>query len=264
MLGYERQAMVGMNVARWDSRWSTEEGREEFRRLQHSTGHTTTFETRHRRKDGSVFDVETRCIGMELEAQTMLFMSSNDITERKRAQQQVQHQAHYDSLTGIPNRALFYDRLAQGIGLARRERHELALLYLDLDRFKSVNDDLGHEAGDQVLKTAAARIRRLLRESDTVARIGGDEFTVILPKIAGREDAAEVATKIVDALGGLFRLPGPADSAREVRVGCSVGIAIFPADAESPDGLVVAADAAMYEAKRNGSGFRFRAGRTPV
>lgn len=258
MLGYAREALLRMNVAQWDMRWSTEAGKEEFRRLQKTTGHTTTFETRHRRKDGSMFDVETYCIGMEFEAEPMLFMSSRDISERKRVQEQVEHQAHYDALTGIPNRSLFYDRLTQGIILAKRERYELALLYLDLDRFKAVNDELGHEAGDEVLKTAAARIRRLLRESDTVARIGGDEFTVILPRIASRRDAAEVAIKIVDALAAPFQLSDPNGNACKVSIGCSVGIAILPADAESADGLVAAADAAMYEAKRDRTGFRFR------
>jgi diguanylate cyclase (GGDEF)-like protein/PAS domain S-box-containing protein len=258
MLGYAREAMVGMNISRWDPRWSTEEGREEFRRLQQSTSRTTTFETKHKRKDGSIIDVETYSIGMALESQPMLFMSSRDISERKRVQDQIQHQAHYDALTGIPNRTLFYDRLTQGVGLARRDRCELALLYLDLDRFKLVNDELGHEAGDEVLKIAGGRIRRLLRESDTVARIGGDEFTVILPRIAAREDAAGVAAKIVDALAAPFQLSSIDGSGREVGIGCSIGIAIFPADAESTDGLVVAADAAMYEAKRSGAGFRFR------
>jgi len=258
MLGYSREALLGMNVAHWDMRWSTQEGKDEFRRLQKSTGHTTTFETRHKRKDGTIFDVETYCIGLEFEAEPMLFMSSRDISERKRVQEQVEHQARYDALTGIPNRSLFYDRLSQGIVLAKRDRYELALLFLDLDRFKSVNDAMGHEAGDEVLKITAVRIRRLLRESDTVARIGGDEFTVILPRIATRKDAAEVANKIVDTLAVPFQLRDQNGDAREVSVGCSVGIAIFPTDAESPDRLVVAADAAMYEAKHDGSGYRFR------
>jgi diguanylate cyclase (GGDEF)-like protein/PAS domain S-box-containing protein len=258
MLGYSREAMAGMNISHWDLRLSTAEGRDEFRRFHESASRTATFETQHRRKDGSVIDVETNAVAFKFEAQTMLFLSSRDITERKKAQEQIRHQAHYDALTGIPNRILFYDRLTQGIGLARRERYELALLFLDLDKFKAVNDDLGHEAGDEVLKIAASRIRGLLRESDTVARIGGDEFTVILPRIAGREDAAEVASKIVDAMNAPFQLSPSNGVAREVIVGCSVGIALFPSDTESPDGLVVAADAAMYEAKRNGLGFRFR------
>jgi len=257
-LGYSREALLGMNVAQWDPRWSTDEGKAELGRLQASTRQTTMFESTHRRKDGSVFDVEIHSIGFEFETEPMLFMSARDITERKRALEDIQHQAHYDALTGIPNRGLFYDRLAQGIHLAKRERQELALLYLDLDNFKSVNDSFGHEAGDQVLTMAAARIRRLLRESDTVARIGGDEFAVILPLIASRKDAAEVAAKIVDALSMAFELSASNANARRVSIGCSVGIAVFPADAESPDRLVVAADAAMYAAKREGSGFRFR------
>jgi diguanylate cyclase (GGDEF)-like protein/PAS domain S-box-containing protein len=259
MLGYAREALLGMNVSQWDVRWSAPEGREEFRRLLASSRHTTTFESTYRRKDESVFDVETYCIGLEFEAEPMLFMSSRDISERKRAQEQILHRAHYDALTGIPNRSLFYDRLTQGIVLAKRDRYELALLYLDLDRFKTVNDELGHEAGDEVLRISAARIRGLLRESDTVARLGGDEFSVILPRINSREDAAEVAAKIVDAMAAPFQLRDSNGNTREVCIGCSAGIAIFPMDAESPDRLVVVADAAMYEAKRSGLGFRFRA-----
>ena len=258
MLGYSREALLGMSVAQWDARWATPEGGEEFGRLQQSISQTTMFESTHRRKDGSVFDVEVHSIGFELEAKPMLFMSSRDITQRKRVQEQIQHQAHYDALTGIPNRSLFYDRLTQALGLARRERYELALLFLDLDKFKAVNDDFGHDAGDEVLRAAAARIRQILRDSDTVARVGGDEFTVLLPRIAGREDATEVAEKIVDALAAPFQLSDPGESMREVSIGCSIGIAIYPEDADGPDRLVVAADAAMYTAKRDGSGFRFR------
>ena len=259
MLGYAREELLGMHVSQWDKRWSTQEGAEELRRLHASTGQTLTFESRNRRKDGSTLDVEIYSVGLELGAETLLFLSSRDVSERKRVQEHIQHQAHYDALTGIPNRSLFYDRLAQGIVLAKRDRYELALLYLDLDKFKGVNDALGHVAGDEVLRIAAARIRRLLRESDSVARIGGDEFTVILPRIASQNDAAEVAAKIVDALAAPMKLENANAGARQVRVGCSVGIAIFPGDADSPDSLMVAADAAMYEAKRAMSGYCFNA-----
>ena len=265
MLGYSREALLGMNVAQWDLRWSSDAGREELGRLLQSTTLTTMFESTHRRKDGSVFDVEIHSIGFELEAEAMLFMSSRDISERKRTQEQLRYQAHYDAVTGVTNRSLFYDRLTQGIGLARRERYELALLFIDLDRFKGVNDTLGHAAGDEVLRITAARVRHLLRESDTLARIGGDEFTVILPLIANRDDAAAVAAKIVEALAVPFQLGDFHASAREVSIACSVGIAIFPDDADSPDRLVVAADAAMYEAKkRKGNGFRFRSNRAAL
>ena len=264
MLGYSREALLGMNVSQWDQRWSTREGEEEFKRLQHSTSKTTMFESTHRRKDASVFDVEIHSIGFEFESESMLFMSSRDISERKRTQGQIEHQAHYDALTGIPNRSLFYDRLTQAIGLARREHCELALLLFDLDKLKGLSRSLGPEAGNEVLKIAATRVRQVLRESDTVARIGTDEFTVILQRIASREDAAEVASKIVAALSAPFELRDANANVHQVSVVCSVGIAIFPDNADSPDRLVVAADAAMYEAKRDKSGFRFRDAGAPA
>jgi len=177
-----------------------------------------------------------------------------DISERKQAEETIQRLAYYDGLTGLPNRRLFYDRLGQAIALAKRERREMALLYLDLDGFKAVNDALGHDAGDELLKAAAGRIRHRLRESDTVARIGGDEFTVILPRIASREDVAKVARKILGALSASFSLGG---REQEFRVGVSIGIAIHPADAQDMDGLIKAADTAMYEAKRARNSFRF-------
>lgn len=259
MLGYPREALLGMNIAQWDMCWSGAEWKAALQRMHDAASHTTVFESMYKRKDGSVFDVETTVIGFELESRPMLFMSSRDISERKRVQEQIRRQAHYDALTGVPNRSLFYDRLAQGIVLAKRERYELALLFLDLDKFKTVNDTLGHEAGDEVLRATATRVRHLLRESDTVARIGGDEFTVILPRIAGRADAAEVAARIVAALALPIEVCDLAKQPRRLSVACSVGIAIFPGDADGPDALVVAADAAMYDAKRAGGGFRFRA-----
>ena len=177
-----------------------------------------------------------------------------DITALKQAEERIQHLAHYDSLTDIPNRRLFYDRLSHATRLARRDRRELALLYIDLDRFKAVNDTLGHTAGDELLKCVADRIRRALRESDTLARMGGDEFAVILPAISSREDVAKVTEKIIGALSTSFELSG---QAREVTIGASIGIAIYPADAQDIDTLIKAADTAMYNAKQVGNSFRF-------
>jgi len=187
----------------------------------------------------------------------MLFASARDVTERKRIQDSILHQAHYDGLTGAPNRVLFYDRLSQGITFARRDRHELALLFLDLDKFKSINDTLGHLAGDELLRISATRIRQLLRETDTVARVGGDEFTVILPRIACRDDAAEVATKIINAVCAPCELRNSGGAVHQVAIGASIGIAIFPTDANDPDRLVEAADAVMYRAKLKGNSYRF-------
>jgi diguanylate cyclase (GGDEF)-like protein len=162
--------------------------------------------------------------------------------------------AHHDSLTGLPNRLLFNDRLNQAISLAKRDSRQFALLYLDLDKFKPVNDTLGHTAGDELLKGVGARIRHQVRESDTVARVGGDEFTVILPDIARHEEAETVAKKIIAALAAPFQLGSQKQS---VDIGTSIGIAVYPADAQDTDALIKAADAAMYSAKQMGSSFRF-------
>jgi diguanylate cyclase (GGDEF)-like protein/PAS domain S-box-containing protein len=182
------------------------------------------------------------------------FAVTTDITEHKLAAERIQRVAHHDSLTGLPNRLLFNDRLNQAINLAKRGSRQVALLYLDLDKFKPVNDSLGHAAGDELLQAVTARIRHQVRESDTVARVGGDEFAVILPDIARREEAETVARKIIAVLATPFQLGSQAQS---VDIGTSIGIALYPADARDADGLVKAADAAMYSAKQVGNSFRF-------
>jgi diguanylate cyclase (GGDEF)-like protein/PAS domain S-box-containing protein len=186
------------------------------------------------------------------------FGSCYDITEQKNSEEHIRRLAHYDNLTGLPNRLLFYDRLGQAINLAERNRHELALLYLDLDEFKTVNDTLGHDAGDGILRSAAERIQQQVRESDTVARIGGDEFAVILHRTVSRQDAATVATKIIDALFASFQVSGRKQ--KEIRVGASIGIATFPTDARDVDVLVKVADSAMYKAKQIGNSYKFAEG----
>lgn len=182
------------------------------------------------------------------------FSVTIDITEHKLAEQRMQRVAHHDSLTGLPNRLLFNDRLQQAVSLAKRDTRQFALLYLDLDRFKQVNDSLGHTAGDELLQAVAARIRRQVRESDTVARIGGDEFTVILSDVTRPEEAATVAKKIIAALAKPFQLDS---QQRSVEIGSSIGIAIYPSDAGDADALVRAADSAMYGAKQQGNSCRF-------
>jgi len=210
------------------------------------------------RKDGTAFPIELNVTELKLGGERSFTGMIHDITERKLAEAHLRHIAGHDTLTGLPNRMLFYDRLRQAMAMARRERHELALLYLDLDRFKAVNDTWGHDAGDELLKAVAARIRRLVRESDTVARIGGDEFTVLLPKITSREDTAKSTQKIIEALSARFQLHlAGQGSQREVSIGVSVGIAVYPGDAGDIDGLIKAADTAMYDAKQTGNAFRF-------
>jgi len=177
-----------------------------------------------------------------------------DITEQKQAEDRVQHVAHHDSLTGLPNRLLFNDRLGQAISLAKRDSSQFALFYLDLDKFKPVNDTLGHDAGDQLLKSVAERIREQVRESDTVARVGGDEFTVILRDTSNRHDAAAVAGKIVAALSTPFRL---LNHPQTVEIGTSIGIAFYPSDAQDHEALIKLADASMYRAKAEGNCYWF-------
>ncbi len=205
------------------------------------------------RKDGSEFPIELNVAEIRFGRKRHFTGVFRDITERKQAEERIRRLAHYDSLTGLPNRALFHDRLSQAISLARRDHHPLALLYVDLDGFKTVNDTLGHDAGDELLKHTTGRIQRLMRKSDTVARIGGDEFTVILPRIADIEDAEIVAGKIVEALSASFHL---GDRRQEVRIGASIGIAIFPDNAQDMSALIKAADIAMYSAKQSGSRFQ--------
>jgi len=219
-------------------------------------GGTVTHEAVRIAKDGRRIEVSLGVSPIKDDRGNIIGSAAvfRDITELKQAEERIQHLAHYDSLTDIPNRRLFYDRLSHATSLTRRDRSELALLYIDLDKFKAVNDTLGHDAGDELLKCVADRIRDALRESDTLARMGGDEFAVILPAITSREDVAKVAAKIIGALSMSFKLNG---HAQEVTIGASMGIAIYPANAQDIDALIKAADAAMYNAKQVGNSFRF-------
>ncbi|MBF0414225.1 MAG: EAL domain-containing protein [Magnetococcales bacterium] len=175
------------------------------------------------------------------------------LIERKKLEEKVKEQAEYDRITGLPNRALFHDRLSQSIGRAIRNNSEIVLMFIDLDRFKQVNDIMGHKAGDKLLRDASQRISSCVRESDTVARLGGDEFTVILPKLTHQFYAEYIARRILEELSKPFPLDeGVAE------ISSSVGIAVFPNDAQTMDQLIVNADIAMYHAKESGgSTFRF-------
>ncbi|MEW5836719.1 MAG: diguanylate cyclase [Pseudomonadota bacterium] len=167
--------------------------------------------------------------------------------ERKQIQAQLNHMALYDHLTDLPNRTLFRDRLATALSLARREVGRVAMLYLDLDRFKDVNDQRGHGTGDQLLREVSKRLLGCVRESDTVARLSGDEFAILLPRIEQHEDALRVAEKLRRAMHQPFDMPGGA-----AQVSASIGIALYPDHGENEDALLKRADDAMYAAKRRG------------
>ncbi len=173
---------------------------------------------------------------------------SRDITEQALAEEQVWHNAHHDILTGLPNRRLFLDRLEQEVKHAHRSSLPLAVLFMDLDGFKEVNDSLGHEAGDRLLSDVAERLTDCVREDDTVARLGGDEFAVILTGANQRRGVQLVAQTIVDALGKPFHI-----AQKLVQISVSIGITIYPQDAAAPLALLGAADKAMYRAKKAGS-----------
>jgi diguanylate cyclase (GGDEF)-like protein/PAS domain S-box-containing protein len=170
-----------------------------------------------------------------------------DITERKRAEEQIKSLAYHDALTGLPNRRLFQDRLSVAVAQAHRSGQRLAVLYLDLDRFKPVNDSFGHSAGDRLIQDVAERLRTCLREGDTVARLGGDEFTLLLPGVSQVVDVARVAEKVLDALRLPFQIEG-----REIFATASIGISLYPEDGRDAETLVKNADAAMYRAKHQG------------
>jgi diguanylate cyclase (GGDEF)-like protein/PAS domain S-box-containing protein len=176
-----------------------------------------------------------------------------DISQLKATESQLEFLAHHDPLTRLPNRLLLLSRLEHGIEVARRENRQLALLMLDLDRFKDVNDSFGHVAGDELLQQVGERLTTRLRGVDTVSRLGGDEFTVLLEDIAHPEDAARVADTIIAALGEPWRLP----QSGEVRIGVSVGISLFPQHGNTAAELLQHADAALYQAKAEGRG-RFK------
>jgi len=176
-----------------------------------------------------------------------------DITDRKMAEQRVAHMAHHDALTGLPNRVLLRDRIQQAIAQAHRSGARIAVLFIDLDRFKMINDSLGHELGDRLLQSVASRILVCVREGDTVVRVGGDEFVIVIPGVENTADASTVASKILEVLGNPFHLHG-----NDLHAGASIGISLYPTDGLDAETLMRNADTAMYAAKDSGRGnFKF-------
>jgi diguanylate cyclase (GGDEF)-like protein/PAS domain S-box-containing protein len=195
-------------------------------------------------KDKSPIDVEFVANVYQVNGTQIVQCNIRDITDRKQAEARIRYMGLHDALTGLPNRILLQDRLAQAIALAGRNQKRVAVLMLDLDRFKDINDSLGHHVGDRLLEVVSMRLRECLRESDIVARLGGDEFIVCLPMAADNLDMERVAQKILTTLAEPFQIEG-----HEMQISGSIGISQYPVDGENPGALLRAADTAMYDAK---------------
>ncbi len=208
-----------------------------------------TYKANHRRSDGSTYPVEVR-LSFSRDEEPPVFMAiALDITEREAAEKRMRQLAHYDALTGLPNRTLLFDRLKQAMRVSVRAERMLAVLFMDLDGFKPINDVHGHEAGDSVLQAVGDRLNAGLRAADTVARFGGDEFVVLAHSIRDTDDALTLAGKIHE----LFKVPFDIRG-QKVALSASVGVTLYPADNCDAEGLLRHADAAMYEAKQKGQG----------
>jgi diguanylate cyclase (GGDEF)-like protein/PAS domain S-box-containing protein len=202
------------------------------------------------RKDGSRITVfSSHAVVRKREGGTELFRLDIDITERKLNEDQLEYLATHDELTGLANRALFHDRLEQSLHYARRSGRSVAVLLLDLDRFKIINDSLGHSFGDKLLTAVARRLDRVVRDTDTVARLGGDEFVLLLAEVAGSDDVGLLAARILRDLADPYQIEG-----REVALGASLGISLYPRDSSDGATLIRNADIAMYRAKQEGGG----------
>lgn len=199
------------------------------------------------RPSGGEFPVEMSLSTWRAGKKSFFTAILRDITERKADEARIQHLASHDQLTGLPNRMLFHERLAQELTHAKRREGRLGVMFMDLDHFKAVNDALGHEAGDQLLVEASQRIKSCLRESDSVARMGGDEFTALLPEVADPEDVVMVGRKIIEQLIEPFQIKG-----HTCTIGASIGISLYPDHGDTPEELIKTADSAMYRVKKKG------------
>ena len=240
MLGYDRAELIGNKIALLHERPLE---RAEVEQMLQQAKTVNSVETELRRKTGgSLFVLQNLTLVGD-----RIHMTVADISDRKRAEEQIEFHAYHDVLTHLPNRRLFSDRLSQNLTHARRTGKSLAVMFVDLDHFKSINDTLGHTAGDELLLEMARRLRGCVREDDTVARLGGDEFTIVLSELRHPEDAVTVAEKIIKAVQKPMTI-----GATPIDVSASIGIALYPVDGNDAESLLRNADSAMYRAKESG------------
>ena len=248
--GYEHERLLRMKITEINTLSATGVQHEIKAARKERRRH---FHFRHRLATGEVRDVEVFTGPVKVKGKAMFYSIVHDVTERRQAEAHVKYMAFHDSVTGLANRALMEDRLAQALAHALRNNERGALFFIDLDRFKVINDSLGHHAGDQLLKQVGNRLKSMLRVTDTVCRSGGDEFILLFPEIGGPTDAAHLAEKILAAFTVPFIVEG-----REIVISTSIGISLYPADGEDFSTLSRNADAAMYLAKDQGrNNFQF-------
>ena len=247
LLGYTQDELIGENLK---SLYVDPEGHARFlEALKENDGELKNYEMAMNRKDGSImyvssnaqycFDEDGEIIGIE--------GTTRDITERKQTEQHLRYLVNYDALTKLPNRTLFRDRLEHAMAYARRYNHLVVLMFLDVDRFKAINDSLGHLVGDQLLQAVSERLRSCAREGDTVARLGGDEFAIVMEGIVDISDADIAAKKVLRAMSKSFILEG-----HDMFVTASIGVTVYPSDSDDIESLIRNADTAMYRAKQAG------------
>ena len=249
--GYSREELMGMNYRVYVPKDDVKNVYKTWNKVYRTGEPVKSFPFASIKKDGTHIYLENSITPLRnKDGRIIGFRSvSRDITERKQFEQKLAEMATHDSLTGLPNRVLLSDRLMIGSALARRSGHRLAVLMLDLDRFKTVNDAMGHSVGDELLKAVGQRLSGIMRKSDTVSRIGGDEFVLVLPHISQIEHVTKLAQRILNAFQEPFVF-----GRHRLQVTTSIGIAIYPEDGTNIENLLKSADSAMYLAKEQGRG----------
>jgi diguanylate cyclase (GGDEF)-like protein/PAS domain S-box-containing protein len=248
LLGYSEEELFGTSFLGFVHPRDREELRETFNDLAATPNHEAQWEIRFLHKNGSWIWLESFAQNLLQEPNVAaIVIHYRDVSQRKATEKQLEYQAYYDALTGLPNRLLFRDRVINAIAFARRNRRGVAVMYIDLDHFKLVNDGLGHSVGDALLSEVANRLHCCIRASDTISRLGGDEFTILLNDTSTTEAVAVVGGKILQALSKPLRVDG-----HELFVTASIGISVFPNDGDDVETLLKTADSAMYRAKELG------------
>jgi diguanylate cyclase (GGDEF)-like protein/PAS domain S-box-containing protein len=248
-LGYQPNEVIGRSAGPEDlGIWIEAEHRRQWAQQIENEGEVIGFETPLRRKDGRIGTALVSGKAVDIGGEKCVIVNFHDVTEQKQHAAHMEQMAQHDALTGLPNRLLLDDRLRQAIARSQREGNRVAVCYLDLDGFKEINDQLGHEAGDQVLIEVAARLTATVRGGDTVARLGGDEFVILLSDLAGDEECR----RVLDRLLRTCSTPYSVGDTEQSGISASIGVTVFPSDSVDPDTLIRHADHAMYVAKQAG------------